>query len=181
MSDHTPNLLLIGMPGSGKSTIGVLLAKELSFDFIDTDVLIQRHHQMSLQEIVDSQGHLALRKIEETELLKLNATRSVIATGGSAVYSRQAMAQLKQTSVSVFLKISLETMHARIGTDSTRGLAKSDDQSLEELYHERMPLYETHADIVIECNGLNHRTTCEIVARKFLAHIDTKATSNEPT
>ena len=126
---HTPsNIVLIGMPGSGKSTVGVILAKMASLDFVDTDILIQRAAGKSLQEIVDADGYLVLRRIEEEVLLKLDCRDHVIATGGSAVYSPAAISHLKKDGVIVFLDVDIETLQSRIRNYETRGLAKRPDQ-----------------------------------------------------
>ena len=108
--DGKNNITLIGMPGAGKSTIGIILAKYMAFGFIDTDVLIQINYQKSLQQIMDDADYLHLRRIEETEILKINIDRHVIATGGSAVYSEKAMAHLADISRVVFLKAAYETL-----------------------------------------------------------------------
>ena len=150
------NIILIGMPGSGKSTVGVILAKQLSLDFIDTDVLIQRSRGRSLQEIVDTDGYLALRRIEEEILLKLSVTHHVIATGGSAVYSQTAMEHLKTGGIVVFLDADLKTLESRVKDFGSRGLAKRIDQSFSELFGERRPLYQKYADITIKCSGFTH-------------------------
>jgi len=144
------NIILIGMPGSGKSTVGVLLAKQVALDFVDTDVLIQTSQQRTLQAIVDTDGQAELRKIEEGVLLGLTRQSCVIATGGSAVYSDQAMRHLKSAGVVVFLDVDLATLEARVQDFSTRGLAKSPDQSFAQLFAERLPLYKKYADITIK-------------------------------
>jgi len=143
------SIILIGLPGSGKSTIGVQLAKHLGFDFIDTDILIQSQCHQTLQTILDEQGYLKLREIEETVLLGIHSEHEVIATGGSAVYSDAAMRHLKQLGTIVYLKVSAETVLKRIGKAATRGIARAPDQSLEEVIEERLPLYEQYADISI--------------------------------
>ncbi|MEZ4579746.1 MAG: shikimate kinase [Desulfobacterales bacterium] len=121
--DGKNNITLIGMPGAGKSTIGIILAKYMAFGFIDTDVLIQINYQKSLQQIMDDADYLYLRRIEETEILKINIDRHVIATGGSAVYSEKAMRHLSQISRVVFLKAAYETLEKRIHNFDTRGIA----------------------------------------------------------
>ena len=144
------NIVLIGMPGAGKSTIGSLLAKEISFHFVDTDLLIQDSQGRLLQEIVDSEGHLVLRQIEENLLSKLNLKNHVIATGGSAVYSHDAMTHLQKNNLILFLRVSLETLKGRINNFATRGLAKQPDQSFEELFEERSGLYHQYANLIVQ-------------------------------
>ncbi len=159
-SSAASNLVLIGMPGSGKSTVGVLLAKRLALGFVDTDLLIQAAAGRTLQAIVDDDGYRVLRGIEERVLLDLNLEHHVIATGGSAVYSAEAMAHLRQNSTIVFLQVTLATVEQRIGDFSLRGISKRDDQSLAELFAERHELYSRTADITIACDGLSHEQVC---------------------
>lgn len=160
------NIVLVGMPGSGKSTVGIILAKLLSYDFIDTDVLIQSSQRRSLQDIVDRDGHLALRKIEEDTLLALDLRNHVIATGGSAVYSAAAMAHLAAIGTVVFLDVELATLEARVDNLATRGLARRPGQSLADLFAEREALYKQAADITIHCSRMTQEDVCsEIIAR----------------
>jgi shikimate kinase len=150
------NVVLIGMPGVGKSTTGVILAKALSKDFIDTDLLIQVRYKKSLQDIVDAYDYLKLRNVEEEEILLLNVSNSVIATGGSAVYSEKAIDHLRKNGRIVYLKLELNELLMRIDNLGTRGIAKSKDQSFEDLYFEREKLYEKHGEIVINCKDKKH-------------------------
>lgn len=154
------NIVLVGMPGSGKSTVGVILAKLLSYDFIDTDVLIQSSQRRALQDIVDRDGYLALRKIEEDTLLSLDVRHHVIATGGSAVYSAAAMAHLSANGTVVFLDVDLATLEARVDNLATRGLARRPGQSLAELFAEREALYKNVADITIHCCDMTQEEVC---------------------
>jgi len=167
MAQGSFNIVLIGMPGSGKSTVGVILAKMTSRDFVDTDVLIQTVHGRSLQDIVDTGGHMALRKIEEDALLGLDCANYVIATGGSAVYSRAAMVRLKSNGVIVFLDADLPALESRINDFDTRGLAKHPDQSFSALFHERFPLYRKYAGLTIRSGDL----TQEEVSRKIVQEL----------
>lgn len=161
------NIVLIGMPGSGKSTVGVILAKLTGRGFIDTDLLIQTASGRTLQEIVDDQGYLALRRIEEEVLLGISCRSHVIATGGSAVYSPRAMAHLKTAGVVVFLDADIATLEARVGDFGRRGLAKSSEQTFAELFAERTPLYRAYADITVVSAGLSH----EAVSTRIMAQL----------
>jgi Shikimate kinase len=163
------NLTLIGMPGAGKSTVGIILAKNLSLGFIDTDVLIQINQQQSLQQILDASGHLALRAIEEAEICKLNVTRHVIATGGSATYSHRAMTHLHRISLIVFLEVSFAEINRRIRDFSTRGIAKAKHQSLRELFDERQALYKKYADLTVACDNLDQEDVARAIIRSLPA------------
>lgn len=154
------NIVLIGMPGSGKSTVGIILAKLTAKSFIDTDVLIQISQNRSLQNIVDNDGHMVLRKIEENVLLNLVCQNHVISTGGSAAYSEPAMQHLKLNGIFVFLHADLDTLRSRIKNFDTRGLAKKPDQSFEDLFQERHYLYTKYADITIESGGNTQEEVC---------------------
>ena len=159
------NITLIGMPGAGKSTIGIILAKYLTFGFIDTDVLIQINHQKSLQEIMDAHDYLTLRQIEEQEILKLNIQRHIISTGGSAVYSPKAMKHLAAISRIIFLEVDFAEITRRIHNFEQRGIAKREDQSFESLFEERKILYEQYAELTIPCRNLDQ----DQVAEKIVA------------
>ena len=163
MADDRDNIVLIGMPGAGKSTIGVLLAKQLAKNFVDTDVVIQSAEGRTLQEIVDQQGHLTLRAIEERELSQLALRHHVIATGGSAAYSERAMAALRRHGIIVYLKVDFSTLTRRVTNLSSRGIAKAAHQTLADVFAERIPLYEQHADIVIDCNRLTQEQVVDCI------------------
>lgn len=154
------NIVLIGMPGSGKSTVGVLLAKRAAMSFVDTDLLIQASEGRSLQSIVDADGYEVLRQIEERVLLAIDLKNHVIATGGSAVYSERAMTHLGNSGTIVFLDVSLATVEARIGDFSMRGISRRVDQSIAELFEERYQLYKRFADITIAGNARNQEEVC---------------------
>ena len=160
MAQERSNLVLIGMPGSGKSTVGVILAKLTARDFVDSDVLIQTSQGRSLQEIVDQDGHMRLRQIEEQILLGLDCRDHVIATGGSAAYSQPAMTHLRSSGIVVFLDVDLATLRSRVDNYDTRGLAKRPDQSFADLFEERFVLYTKYADVTIHCADLNHEEVC---------------------
>ena len=159
------NIILIGMPGAGKSTIGSSLAKMLEKNFVDTDLLIQEQQGKTLQDIVDNEGHLTLRAIEEKTLLCLNEQNHVIATGGSAVYSEAAMLHFKTIGTIIFLDVELPEIVARISNFDTRGLARRADQTFSELFNERRPLYQQYADICINCTD----KTPEIIIKEIIS------------
>jgi shikimate kinase len=165
LKPSTSNLVLIGMPGAGKSTVGVILAKQTSRAFIDTDVLIQTTQGRSLQDVVDTEGYVKLREIEEQVLLGISVTHCVIATGGSAVYSEPAMAHLQSDSCVIFLHVDLATIGKRVHDFSARGLAKRPEQSIADLFVERCTLYTKYADYTIRCDDRTHEEVCyEIMA-----------------
>lgn len=149
------NLILIGMPGAGKSTAGVILAKRLGYNFIDTDLVIQTEEQCRLQEIIDRQGLDRFRKIEQQVLLSLQTSRCVIATGGSAIYSRQGIEKIGRTGRLVYLRVPLAELQQRIADMGQRGLVMGKEQSFTDLFHERTPLYEQFAEITIDCSEIN--------------------------
>ena len=148
------NIILIGMPGAGKSTIGVLLAKSMLFSFTDTDLTIQSKYGMSLCEIIEREGTDGFLKIEDETIAECNFANSVVATGGSAVYGENAMAKLKAEGTVIYLKLPLTELKKRLGDIRTRGVAMPKGAGLSELYEERSPLYEKYADIPLECEGL---------------------------
>ncbi len=142
------------MPGAGKSTVGVHLAKYVAKDFLDSDISIQLREERTLQEIIDAEGFMRLREIEEEVLLSLNYTNHVISTGGSAVYSEKAMTYLRKDGVIVFLDVTLDTIRKRVRDFDTRGIAKQDDQTFEDLFQERFELYSKFSDLRINCKEL---------------------------
>ena len=150
---HHKNIILIGMPGAGKSTVGVILAKSLGMQFIDTDILIQERAGRMLQEILDKDGPDVFKWIEEETILSLHPCRAVIATGGSVVCSGAAMAHLKSAGVVVYLEIAYEEMKKRLKNITTRGILLLPGQNLRKMYDERISLYETYADITVVCSG----------------------------
>ncbi|MBE0585772.1 MAG: shikimate kinase [Desulfofustis sp.] len=149
------NIILIGMPGAGKSTVGVILAKRIGFHFIDTDLIIQAQEKCRLQEIIDTQGVNNFRKIEEQMLLGLYTEHSVIATGGSVIYSKEGLETLGRTGYQIYLQVPLVTLQQRIADMGQRGLVMAEGQTFEQLYRERTPLYKQFADLTIDCEALN--------------------------
>ncbi len=155
------NIVLIGMPAVGKSTIGVLLAKRLGRYFLDTDVFIQAVAGRTLQEIIDTDGLEKFCQLEAEHIICIDRTNCVIATGGSAVYNEDAMNHLKETGEIVYLSLPLEMIKKRLTDLNIRGVAMSKNQTLDDLYNKRTPLYKKWADIIIDCHNLNHQQAVE--------------------
>lgn len=163
MKTGKKNIVLIGMPGAGKSTVGKLLAKNQHLDFIDTDDLI-RQEDGPLQEIINHRGQAEFRRIEERVLTALDRKGTVIATGGSAVYSSKAMETLKRNGITVYLSLSPQELEKRIKDMDTRGMVIAPGFSLADLLEEREPLYLKYADIIIDCTGQDKKETATAIA-----------------
>ena len=148
------NIILIGMPGAGKSTVGVLLAKRLGVSFEDTDIRIQTGEGCLLQEIIARHGIAGFRGIEERYLLEVPPDCGVVATGGSAVYSRKTMDHLRSLGPVVYLEIGLAALKARLGNLDERGVLRMPGQTIDMLFDERRPLYEAFADITVSTAGV---------------------------
>ena len=159
------NIVLIGMPGAGKSTLGVQLAKQLGLEFVDTDLLIQLSENKLLQDILEETDFLNLRGIEEQLLLGLDVQSHVIATGGSVVYSEAGMAALKSLGLVVFLDVKMQDLVSRIGDYSQRGIASDQSQNFADIYTERLPLYRKYADIRIDCSSRSQSEILEELAQ----------------
>ena len=147
------NITLIGMPGVGKSTIGVVLAKVLGYQFLDSDLLIQKQEKRKLHQIIAQEGNDGFQAIENRVNASIEAEETVIATGGSVVYCQEAMEHLKSIGNIIYLKLSLESLSKRLGDLKGRGVLLKDGQTLKDLYEERVPLYEKYADITIDEDG----------------------------
>ncbi len=148
------NVILIGMPSCGKSTIGVILAKTLGLHFVDTDLVIQSLEGRLLQEIIDEDGLDYFFRAEEKAILAVSPEKpSVIATGGSVVYSEKAMLHLKTLGKTVYIKLPLDEIKKRLTNIKTRGVAINKGQTIDEIYDKRIPLYERYADITVDANG----------------------------
>lgn len=145
------NVILIGMPGAGKSTVGVVLAKKLGYRFVDSDLVIQERKGMLLHQIIEEKGIDGFIKVENDINASLRMEQSVIATGGSVVYGREAMEHLKRIGTVVYLRLPFQEVEARVGDLNERGVAVREGQTLRDLYDERVPLYEKYADITIDC------------------------------
>jgi shikimate kinase len=162
-----PAIILIGVPGAGKSTVGVLLAKTLGRAFIDTDILVQEQAGRLLQEIIDTDGPGRFLAIEERTVLSLHVKNAVIATGGSVVLSGGAMEQLKKKGVIVYLAISFAEMEKRLRNITTRGIVLPAGQGLRDMYDQRVPLYGKYADITITCSDDDFETVVEKIVREL--------------
>lgn len=162
------NITLIGMPASGKSTVGVLLAKRLGFSFLDVDILIQEQERRLLKEIIAEVGDDGFMEVENRVNASLTANRCVIAPGGSVIYGEEAMAHLKQISTIVYLKLSYEEVKERLGDLVDRGVVLKDGMSLLDLYQERVPYYERYADIVVDETGMKDAGETVDVLRKMM-------------
>lgn len=160
------NVILIGMPGSGKSTVGVVLAKKLGYQFIDSDLVIQERCGKLLYQLIEEKGEAGFLMLENKINASIFADGAVIATGGSAVYGQQAMAHFKEIGQVVYLELDYEELKERLGDLHERGVVLKEGTTLRDLYEERTPLYEKYADIVISCNGRNIRDVMEEIAGK---------------
>jgi shikimate kinase len=149
------NIVLIGMPGAGKSTVGVVLAKVLGFHFIDSDLLIQEQEKCLLKDIIERDGLDGLIAVEEQVNSNINTENAVIATGGSVIYGAKAMEHLRQIGIVVYIRLNYHTIHKRLGNIKQRGVVLREGQSLKALYKERCPLYEQYAHIKINAEGLS--------------------------
>ena len=147
---HHETISLIGMPGVGKSTVGVILAKLLGLEFSDTDLAIQSREGQTLQEILEGAGHLRLREIEEEVLLSVPLAQRIVATGGSVVYSPAIMQRLRAAGPVVYLRADLPTLERRVAANPLRGIACDASQSFADVYAERTPLYERYATETVD-------------------------------
>jgi shikimate kinase len=149
------NIILIGMPGCGKSTAGVVLAKVLGYGFLDADLLIQEREKRLLCEIIEEEGAEGFNRIENEINSSINADRTVIATGGSVVYGAEAMEHLREIGTVLYLRLSLEEIESRLGDLAERGISMREGQTLKDIYDERTPLYEKYAHLIADVDGLS--------------------------
>ena len=161
------NIVLIGMPGSGKSTVGVLLAKRTARAFVDTDLVIQAAHGQGLDDIIRQHGHLGFRRIERRTICALTCDNTVIATGGSVPYSQRAMHHLMTGGVVVFLDVPLAELSARIGDMDRRGVSRRPGQTLADLNRERRPLYRQYAQVTVDCGRSGQEAVAGQVIRRL--------------
>lgn len=161
------NIVLIGMPGAGKSTIGVILAKVLGYQFIDTDLLIQKKERRLLKDIISEEGLEKFIQIENEVNTSLKLKHSVIATGGSVIYGKEAMEHLRQIGTVVYLKLTYRTISKRLGNIRQRGVVLKEGQDLAGLYEERCPLYEKYADFVIDCENMDIESTMDMIVEEL--------------
>lgn len=161
------NLVLIGMPGAGKSTVGVVLAKNLGYHFLDSDLCIQEAENRLLHEIIASEGLEGFLQVENRINASLDVEKSVIATGGSVIYGQEAMKHLDAIGTIVYLKLPYEEIESRLGDLTKRGVALKKGQTLQDLYKERVPLYERYAKITIDCEGKSIRDIVAEISQKI--------------
>ena len=164
---HNDNIILIGMPTSGKSTVGVILAKVLGMDFVDTDLLIQKKTGEKLKDTINRCGVEGFLKVEEEVCAGLQTETSVIATGGSVVYGEKAMEHLKDLGRVVYLKIGFDTLQERLRDVKQRGVVLREGQSIQDLYEERILLYEKYGDLTVAEEGLTMEETVEAVIQEL--------------
>ena len=161
------NIVLIGMPGCGKSTVGVVLAKVTGYEFVDSDLVIQSREKMRLCKIIERFGQQRFNEIEEDVNASLDVEESIIATGGSVVYGPRAMEHLREIGHVVYLKLTLESVAKRLGDLVKRGVSMKPGQTLAELYEERIPLYEKYADVVIEADAMDIRQVVSTICQEL--------------
>jgi len=147
------NMILIGMPGAGKSTIGVVLAKSLGMKFVDSDLVIQEGEQRLLQDIINTDGMEVFLDCEEEAVLTLQCAKSIIATGGSVIYRKDAMDHLGTLGKVIYLDVSYEEIERRVNNITTRGIAIREGATLRDIYDERTAYYQRYKDITIDCDG----------------------------
>ena len=161
------NIILIGMPASGKSTVGVVVAKRLGYEFIDTDLLIQKQEKRLLKEIIEQEGNDGFLAIENQVNRDLEAERAVISPGGSVVYCEEAMEHFKKIGQIVYLKAPFEEINRRISNAKNRGVVLKEGQTLKDLYDERIKLFEKYADVTVEEDGAGLEETIDKVLELF--------------
>jgi shikimate kinase len=165
------NMILIGMPGCGKSTIGVVLAKVMGYRFIDSDLLIQEIEKRKLSEILIEEGPDRFNEIENRINASIKAEKTIIATGGSVVYGKEAMEHLRSIGTVIYLRLPLEEIENRLGELLERGISMREGQTLKDLYEERGPLYEKYAHLIIDIHQQDIRETMNLVREEYEKYI----------
>lgn len=166
------NLILIGMPGCGKSTLGVILAKAMGMQFLDSDLLIQSYTGEKLQETIDTRGMEHFLAVEETVIQGIQTQNTVIATGGSAVYSDPAMMHLKSLGRVVYLSLPCDEIERRLWNIKTRGIAMNPEEGIQGVYAQRIPLYEKYADVIVPMDGLTMEECVDRLVALCTATVD---------
>lgn len=161
------NIILIGMPGCGKSTVGVILAKIMGYRFLDSDLLIQEKENKLLSEIIACEGLDGFNRIENRVNASIDVNRSVIATGGSVVYGKDAIEHFKKIGIIVYIRLPYEEIANRLGDLTKRGVSIKEGQTLLDLYNERVPLYEKYADIIVDENGMTIPETALTIKTEY--------------
>ena len=161
------NIILIGMPGAGKSTVGVVLAKMLCKQFFDTDLLIQQREGKKLSEIIALVGADGFKELEGEVCSQFNEQNCVVATGGSAVYSEKGMANLKKNAICIYLKADYETLNKRLGNLSKRGVVFEKGQTLADILAERTPIYEKYADVTVDVSHGSRERTLDTIIKEW--------------
>ncbi|MBR5272849.1 MAG: shikimate kinase [Clostridia bacterium] len=161
------NIILVGMPAAGKSTVGVILAKTIGYNFVDTDIVISNREGCTLQHLVDTLDYEGFLKVEEAAALSLDCEKTVIATGGSMVLCENAMKRLKNDSVVVFLDAPLDEIRRRLTNIKTRGIAFGPNNTLSDIYNLRMPLYKKYADHTVDVTQGTEKVVEEIIRKVF--------------
>ncbi|WP_438348005.1 shikimate kinase [Paenibacillus sp. FA6] len=168
------NIVLIGMSGAGKSTLGVLLAKALGMDYVDSDIIIQQHEGRLLQDIIDNDGIEKFLELEEKIVSELQLKNCIISTGGSVIYSDKAMNVLKQGGQIIYLHVPYEEINRRLINITTRGIVIKKGNSLKNVYEERVPLYIKYSDKTLDCSNKDiERCVSEIIEKIQENHCDT--------
>ena len=161
------NIVLIGMPSCGKSTIGVVLAKALGYRFVDSDLVIQERTGKLLSEIIEEEGIEVFNQIENDINASLDYQKAIIATGGSVIYGEEAMEHLRSIGTVVYIELPFSVLQERIGDLNARGVSIKEGQSFKELYEERKPLYEMYADVIVSTEGLSIREVVHLLKEKL--------------
>ena len=161
------NIVFVGMPASGKSTVGVIVAKVMGMNFIDSDIVIQQSENAKLNELIEEYGIDDFLKREEQALLSINVDNTVIATGGSAIYSDAGMKHLSNNATIIYLKVSLDNLKDRLTDLKARGVVIRPGESIEQMYATRSVLYEKYADIIVEEKGTSIEDTVCLVMEQL--------------